>query len=101
VVGRFGTDKAGYAELFAAGRRHEDRVWAVEGCNGMGKHIAHRLVHDGETVVVNGLHRLLLGTVSRWRQTVPVRGTALLGENCCQVRADTARTAHDHTRESP
>jgi len=23
----------------------------VEGCNGIGRHIAHRLVHDGETVV--------------------------------------------------
>lgn len=26
-------------------------MWAVEGCNGIGKHIAHRLVHDGETVL--------------------------------------------------
>ena len=26
-------------------------VWAIEGCNGIGKHLAHRLVHDGETVV--------------------------------------------------
>lgn len=24
---------------------------AIEGCNGIGKHLAHRLVHDGETVV--------------------------------------------------
>jgi transposase len=23
----------------------------VEGCNGIGRHIAHRLVHDGETLV--------------------------------------------------
>jgi transposase len=51
AVGRFGTDKAGYAQMLAAGREHPDRVWAVEGCNGIGKHIAHRLVHDGETVV--------------------------------------------------
>jgi transposase len=51
AVGRFGTDRAGYAELLAAGRRHQDRVWAVEGCNGIGRHIAHRLVHDGENVV--------------------------------------------------
>ena len=51
AVGRFGTDRAGYAELLAAGREHRDRVWAVEGCNGIGKHIAHRLVHDGETVL--------------------------------------------------
>ncbi|HET8768558.1 MAG TPA: IS110 family transposase [Pedococcus sp.] len=51
AVGRFGTDRAGYAELLAAGREHRDRVWAVEGCNGIGRHIAHRLVHDGETVL--------------------------------------------------
>jgi transposase len=48
---RFGTDKGGYREMLAEGRRFADRVWAVEGCNGIGKHIAHRLVHDGETVL--------------------------------------------------
>ena len=37
--------------MLAAGREHGDRVWAVEGCNGIGRHLAHRLVHDGETVV--------------------------------------------------
>ena len=51
AVGRHGTDRAGYAEMLTAGRRFADRVWTVEGCNGIGKHIAHRLVHDGETVV--------------------------------------------------
>jgi len=50
AVGRYGTDKIGYAQMLAAGRKHPDRVWAIEGCNGIGKHIAHRLVHDGETV---------------------------------------------------
>jgi hypothetical protein len=50
-VGRYGTDKAGYAGMLNAGRTFGDRVWAVEGCNGIGKHIAHRLVHDGETVL--------------------------------------------------
>jgi len=49
--GRFCTDKVGYREMLAEGRRFADRVWAVEGCNGIGKHIAHRLVHDGETVL--------------------------------------------------
>lgn len=54
AVGRFGTDQAGYAAMLAAGREHGqqgERVWAVEGCNGIGRHIAHRLVHDGESVV--------------------------------------------------
>jgi len=49
--GRFGTDEAGYAGMLAAGRKFTERVWAVEGCNGIGKHLAHRLVHDGETVL--------------------------------------------------
>jgi transposase len=51
AAGRFGTDKAGYAQMLAAGRKFTGRTWAVEGCHGIGKHIAHRLVHDGETVV--------------------------------------------------
>ena len=51
AVGRYGTDRAGYAEMLQARRKHPDRLWAVEGCNGIGRHLAHRLVHDGETVV--------------------------------------------------
>jgi transposase len=51
AAGRYGTDKAGYAEMLRAVRRFEDRVWAVEGCNGVGRHIAHRLVASGETVL--------------------------------------------------
>ena len=49
--GRFGTDTDGYRAMLAAGRRHPDREWAVEGCNGIGRHVAQRLVADGETVV--------------------------------------------------
>ncbi|CAM3778309.1 IS110 family transposase [Nocardioides marinus] len=53
--GRFDTDLAG----FAAMRRYvnqirpdiEDRVWAVEGCNGIGHHIAMRLLAAGEQVI--------------------------------------------------
>ncbi|MEO3927854.1 hypothetical protein ABGB07_28885 [Micromonosporaceae bacterium B7E4] len=30
---------------------HVDRVWAVEGCNGIDKQIARRPVQDGETVL--------------------------------------------------
>ena len=49
--GRFNTDSDGYQAMLAAGRRHKDRYWAVEGCNGIGRHVAQRLVADGETVV--------------------------------------------------
>jgi hypothetical protein len=49
--GRFTTDRDGYRTMLKLGRQHKDRVWAVEGCNGIGRHIAQRLVADGETVV--------------------------------------------------
>jgi transposase len=51
TTGRFGTDTAGYQAMLAAGRQFPDRVWAVEGCAGIGRHIAQRLVADGETVL--------------------------------------------------
>jgi transposase len=49
--GRFGTDCDGYRAMLAIGRAYPDRVWAVEGCNGIGRHLAQRLVADGEPVV--------------------------------------------------
>ena len=50
-TGRFGTDRDGYRGLLTAGRRWPDRLWAVEGCQGVGRHLAQRLVADGEAVV--------------------------------------------------
>ncbi|WP_134772298.1 IS110 family transposase [Ornithinimicrobium flavum] len=49
--GRFGTDADGYGRLLAYARAWPHRVWAVEGCAGIGKHVADRLVADGEDVV--------------------------------------------------
>ena len=51
ATGRYDTDTTGYQAMLAAGRRHPDRLWAVEGCNGIGRHVAQRLVADGEAVL--------------------------------------------------
>jgi transposase len=51
ATGRYSTDAAGYSEIITASEQFPDRVWAVEGCNGVGRHLAHRLFHDGETVI--------------------------------------------------
>jgi transposase len=48
---RFGTDRDGYAALLRYGKQWPDRVWAIEGCAGIGKHLANRLLADGEQVV--------------------------------------------------
>jgi transposase len=53
--GRFVTDEAGFAAMVGYVNelrpRLEDRVWAVEGCNGIGHHLAMRLLAAGEQVV--------------------------------------------------
>src|ERR1035437_6153341 len=47
-TGRFGTDTAGYRQLLRAARQWPQRVWAVEGANGIGRPVAQRLLADGE-----------------------------------------------------
>jgi transposase len=49
--GRFATDREGYRQMRAAVRRFPSRRWAVEGSNGIGRHVAQRLVADGESVL--------------------------------------------------
>jgi transposase len=49
--GRYGTDPAGFAAMLSCARRWPERVWAVEGCEGIGKHLVLRLLDAGETVV--------------------------------------------------
>ena len=49
--GRFGTDIAGFTSMLEYVTRWPDRVWAIEGCNGIGHHIAMRLLAAGEQVI--------------------------------------------------
>jgi hypothetical protein len=49
--GRYGTDPAGFAAMLTCARRWPERVWAVEGCEGIGKHLVVRLLDAGETAV--------------------------------------------------
>ena len=49
--GRYATDAAGFAAMLARVRPWPERVWAVEGCQGIGRHLASRLLADGEQVI--------------------------------------------------
>jgi transposase len=51
AVGRFGTDVAGFKAMTEFVKQWPDRVWAIEGCSGIGRHVAMRLVADGQDVV--------------------------------------------------
>ena len=109
AAGRYGTDKAGYAEMLAAARTFADRVWAVEGCNGIRQHLAHRLVHDGETV--SGVPPKLSAQVrvfatGNGRKTNPagahsVALAALRAPGLVQVRPRGGPGGNGHARRPP
>lgn len=47
----FENTNAGYRAMRALARRWPARVWAVEGATGVGRHLAQRLLSDGEKVL--------------------------------------------------
>jgi transposase len=49
--GRFTTDQAGYTAMRKYAKTWPERVWAVEGANGVGRPLAQRLLEAGEQVI--------------------------------------------------
>ncbi|MEW1953055.1 IS110 family transposase [Terrabacter sp. NPDC080008] len=49
--GRYTTDVEGFAAMLAQVQAWPEWTWAVEGCNGIGRHVANRLIAAGEHVV--------------------------------------------------
>jgi transposase len=97
-AGRFGTDRDGYKAMLAAGRKFSDRTWAVEGCNGIGGHIAQRLVADSEPVVdvpAKLSARARVFSTGQGRKTDPVdaHSVALAGLHSTGLRVITADDA--------
>jgi len=87
--------------MLAAGRQFPDRVWAVEGCAGIGSHIAQRLVTDGETVLdvpAKLSARVRVFDTGHGRKTDPVDAhsvavAGLRSPNLCTVAVDDATAA--------
>lgn len=52
ATGRFGTDSSGYRQILTYVRDlWPQRRWAIEGAQGVGRPLAHRLLAQGESVV--------------------------------------------------
>jgi len=51
ATGSFPTDAAGYRLLIRYARQWPERVWAVQGTNGIGRPLAQRLLAAGEPVL--------------------------------------------------
>ena len=51
ATGRFGTDTRSYGQLLEIARQWPERIWAVEGANGIGRPLTQRLLASGEQVL--------------------------------------------------
>src|SRR6266498_240272 len=77
ATGRFGTDTQGYRQLLRAARQWPQRVWAVEGANGIGRPLAQRLLADGARVLDTGQGRKTDATDAHAIVMVALRDTGL------------------------
>jgi hypothetical protein len=81
---QFPSSVEGFRELRSFGRQWRPRTWAVEGCNGVGKYLAQRLVAAGERVVDvstrrAALVRVFAGGNGRKNDDVDAHSVALVG----------------------
>jgi transposase len=51
ATGTFGSDTGSYRGMLRLARQWPQRVWAIEGANGVGRPVAQRLLADGERVL--------------------------------------------------
>jgi transposase len=98
---QFPNTSDGFRELAAFSHRWRPRTWAIEGCNGVGKHVAQRLVAAGERVLDvstrrAALVRVFAGGNGRKNDDVDAHSIALVGlhtPDLPEVRADDRRVA--------
>jgi transposase len=116
--GRYATDESGYAAMHRSARQWPERVWAIEGCSGIGRHVATRLLADREQVVdvppkLSARVRVFSTGQGRKTDATDAHSVALVGTRMAGLRpvvddqqlavlrvlADRRRTlGEDHTR---
>jgi transposase len=89
--GRFGTDAGGYRALVEYVRQWPDRVWAIKGCSGIGRHVALRLLADAQKVVdvppkLSARARVFATGQGRKTDATDVHSVALVGTRMAGLR---------------
>ncbi|MEU5881215.1 IS110 family transposase [Spirillospora sp. NPDC047279] len=89
--GRYGTDHDGYGAMLRYARQWPNRLWAVEGCNGIGRHISNRLLADDEQVVdvppkLSARARVFATGQGRKTDTTDAHSVALAGTRMAGLR---------------
>jgi transposase len=98
--GRFATTAEGYQAMRSYVARWPKRVWAIEGCAGIGGHVATRLLGDGEQVVdvppkLSARGRVFTTGQGRKTDATDAHSVALVGTRMSGLRpvVDDARLA--------
>jgi transposase len=98
--GRFPTDEDGFADLLRYAGQWSERTWAIEGCEGIGRHVAQRLVPLGEDVLdvpakLSARMRVFATGQGRKTDDTDAHSIALVGVRIAGLRA----VAHDERLE--
>src|SRR3954453_23065257 len=91
-AGRFGTDREGHDAMRRLVKAWPDRVWAIEGCQGIGRHVANRLLAEGETVVdvppkLSARARVFVTGQGRKTDATDAHSVALVGTRMSGLRS--------------
>ena len=89
--GRFNTDTEGYRSMLRYAKQWPHRTWAVEGCQGIGKHVAIRLLADEEDVVdvppkMSARARMFVTGQGRKTDATDAHSVALVGTRMSGLR---------------
>jgi transposase len=98
--GRFTTDEAGFTALVEYASRWPIRTWAIEGCEGIGRHIVARLLPLGEQVLdvptkLSARMRVFATGQGRKTDDTDAHSIALVGVRMGGLRS----VVHDETLE--
>jgi transposase len=89
--GRFDTDAQGYRSMLRYAKQWPERTWAIEGCQGIGKHVAMRLLADEEAVVdvpakMSARARMFVTGQGRKTDATDAHSVALVGTRMSGLR---------------
>ena len=89
--GRFATDPDGYRAMLQCAKQWPARLWAIEGCSGIGRHVAVRLLRDGEHVVdvppkLSARARVFVTGQGRKTDATDAHSVALVGTRMAGLR---------------
>ena len=103
--GRYATDENGFEAMLRVARQWPQRFWPIEGCKGIGRHVANRLLAIGEQVVdvpskLSARARVFTSGQERKTEATEAHSVALVGTRMAEFASGRRRRATRATAHS-